>query len=148
MAASRQPVLKAALVAPVAAPLAITLAATCEAVSVNGFAGLRDIPITALFLFGFGLPISYLAMLVLGLPYALWLRSRNRLTWLPVCTGAAVLGAAVWACYWQLSYRPPSLFNSLPIGAAIGLAVGVVFCWVACCGPNNSSKPTPLRGAA
>ena len=148
MTENRRPILRAVLLAPIAAPLALTAWAAWESVSLGGVAGLSDVPIAALFLFGFGLPISYIAMLVAGLPYVLWLRSRNLLTWVPVYTGATLLGAVVWSGYWQLSLRPPSLLKTLPIGAAIGLLVGIVFCWVAHCGPNNSFKPTPLRGAA
>ena len=144
----RQPIWKAVLVAPVAAPLAITAWAAWESVTASGIAGFRDIPIAALFVFAFGLPISYIAMLVLGLPYILWLRSRNMLTWLPVYAGSALLGAIVWSGYWQMSLRPPSLLKTLPVGASIGLLVGILFCWVARCGPNNSFKPKPLRGSA
>ena len=148
MTGHRQPIWKAVLVAPVAAPLAITAWAAWQSVSVSGITGLSDVPIAALFFFTFGLPISYIAMLVIGLPYVLWLRSRNLLTWLPVYAGAALLGAIVWCGYWQMSLRPPSILKTLPVGAAIGLLVGILFCWVARCGPNNSFKPTPLRGAA
>ena len=148
MKENRRPIWKAVLVAPVAAPLAITAWAAWESVSVSGIAGLRDVPVAALFLFAFGLPISYIAMLVLGLPYVLWLRSRNQLTWHPIYAGSALLGAAVWSGYWQMSFHPPSILQTLPIGAVIGLLVGVVFCWVAHCGPNNSFKPRPLRGSA
>ena len=148
MTASRHPVWKGVLVAPLAAPLAVTAATAWESISLNGVAGFRDLPVAALFLFAFGLPISYIAMLALGLPYVLWLRSRNWLGWAPVYAGAAFFGAAVWAGYWQMSYQPPSLLKTLPVGAAIGLLVGVLFCWVAHCGPNNSFKPNPLRGSA
>jgi len=148
MTENRRPIWKAVLVAPVAAPLAITAWAAWESVSVSGVAGLGDVPIAALFFFAFGLPISYIAMLVLGLPYVLWLRSRNLLTWGPVYAGATLLGAIVWSGYWQMSLRPPSLLKTLPVGAVIGLLVGILFCWVARCGPNSSFKPTPLRGAA
>jgi hypothetical protein len=144
----KRPFWKATLIAPIAAPLAITAAAAWGSVWLNGISGLRDVPISALFFFGFGLPISYVAMLTLGLPYLLWLRSRNWLTWAPVYTGATLLGAAVWAGYWQMSLRPPSLLKTLPVGSIIGLLVGILFCWVARCGPNNSFKPNPLRGSA
>jgi hypothetical protein len=113
-----------------------------DSVSVSGVAGFRDVPIAALFFIVFGLPISYIAMLIFGLPYILWLRSRNWLTWIPVYIGSALLGSAVWTGYWQMSLRPPSVLQTLAFGAFIGLVVGVVFCWAAGCGPNNSSKRT------
>src|SRR4249919_3512368 len=148
MAENRQPILKATLSAPAAAPLAITVASMLDAMPLDGLSALEAFPTMVLLFFIFGLPISYAAMLVLGLPYVLWLRSRDLLTWVPVYAGSALLGSIVWAGYWQMSLRPPSLLKTLPIGAAIGLLVGVVFCWVARCGPNNSFKPKPLRGSA
>jgi hypothetical protein len=142
MTQQRQPVWKAVAIAPAAAPLAITAGVAWDLVSVSGVEGLRDLPIAALFFFAVGLPISYFAMLILGLPYVLWLRSRNWLTWLPVYVGSAALGAVVWSGYWQMSLRPPRLPQTLALGAVIGLVVGVVFCWIAGCGPNNSFKRT------
>jgi hypothetical protein len=131
MTQQMQPVRKAVLVAPISAPLAVTGAMAWEAVAVSGVAGFRDVPLAALIVFAFGLPISYAAMLVFGLPYVLWLRAGNRLNWIYVCIGAAVLGSVTWTSCWHFGYRPPSVPKSLAIGAAIGLLVGVVFCWVA-----------------
>ena len=130
MTQHKQPVWKAVLVAPIAAPFAVTAAAAWEVVAVSGLPGLRDVPLAALFFFAFGLPISYAAMLVFGLPYVLWLRASDRLTWAYVCVGAIVLGSLTWTSHWQLSYHPPSAPKSIAIGAAIGLLVGVVFCLV------------------
>lgn len=131
MTTNRPLIFKAALIAPLGAPLAITFAITLEAVSNFGFSGLRDVPATLLLVFLFGLPISYGAMLLLGLPYLMWLRSKGWLTWILVCFGAAVLGSAIWSGYWRLSLRPPSLMHTIPIGALIGLVVGVIFNLVA-----------------
>ena len=69
-----------------------------------------------------------MAMLALGLPYVLWLRSRKLLTWLPVYSGAAFLGSVVWAGYWQMSLSPPPLLKTLAVGAILGLLVGILFC--------------------
>lgn len=131
MNAKKPPILKAVLIAPFGVPLSITFAAAWEAVSNFGFSGLRDLPGTMLLVFLFGLPISYGAMLLVGLPYLMWLRSKGWLTWVAVCIGAAVLGSAIWAGYWQLSFRPPSLARTIPVGALIGLVVGVIFSLVA-----------------
>lgn len=131
MTANKPSIWKATLIAPMGVPLAVTFAVAWEAVSNFGFSGLRDVPATMLLIFLFGLPISYGAMLLLGMPYLLWLRSRGRLTWLPVCLGAAALGAAIWAGYWQLSARPPSLARTVPVGALIGLFVGIIFSLIA-----------------
>lgn len=127
MTVTKPSIWKAALIAPLGVPLSITLAAAWEAVSNFGIPGLRDLPITMLFVFLFGLPISYGAMLLLGLPYLMWLRSRGWLTWVFVCIGAAVLGSVIWVGYWQLSLRPPSLASTIPAGAVIGLVVGIIF---------------------
>lgn len=148
MTAQYRPILKAVLVAPVAAPVAMAAWVTCEAVSTAGIDGLRDAPVAALLVFAFGLPASYIVMLTLGLPCVLLLRSRNLLTRVRVYAGAALLGAVVWSGYWQMSFRPPSPLATIPVGAAIGLLVGILFCWVARCGPNDSPTPTSHRGAA
>lgn len=122
---------KPALVAPLGAPLAITLVMACESVSNFGISGLRDLPTAMLFVFLFGLPISYIVMLLFGLPYLMWLRSKGWLSWLSVCTGAAVLGSAIWAAAWGFGRQPQPLTHTIPIGALIGLVVGVIFSWVA-----------------
>lgn len=122
---------KAALVAPLGVPLSITLSIVWDSVSQLGPAGLRDVPVAVLLVFLLGSPVSYAVMLLVGAPYLLWLRSRGWLTWCFVCTGAAVFGAAAWACYWQLSLSPPPLTRTIPSGALIGLVVGVIFSLVA-----------------
>ena len=123
---------KAALIAPLGVPLSITLSIVLESVWHLGLSGLRDLPIVVLAVFLFGLPISYGVMLLLGVPYLMWLRSRGWLSWVFVCIGAAVLGSAIWAGYWQLSLSPPPLLTrSIPVGALIGLVVGAIFSLVA-----------------
>lgn len=122
---------KPALVAPLGAPLAITLTMAWESVLNFGIFGLRDLPAAMLFVFLFGVPISYIAMLLLGLPYLMWLRSKGWLSWLSVCMGAAVLGSAIWAAAWGFGRQPQPLTHTIPIGALIGLVVGVIFSLVA-----------------
>jgi hypothetical protein len=113
----------------------------------EGVTGLKDWPVAVIIYFSFGLPIAYGAMVALGLPYVTWLRRTGRLTWLTVCAGAIAAGAVALpgsllflGGSWQ-----PSLAN-FTVGGLIGLACGALFCVVT--GPNNSFKPTPLRGAA
>jgi len=118
MTANKPSIWRAALIAPLGVPLSITVAAAWEAMSNFGLSGLRDMPVTMLFVFLFGLPISYGAMLLIGLPYLMWLRSKGWLTWVFACIGAAVLGSAIWAGYWQLSFRPPPLTRTIPVGVA------------------------------
>lgn len=122
---------KAALIAPWGVPMAISFSIVWEAVSDFGLSGLSDLPATILLVLLFGLPISYGVMLLLGLPYLMWLRSKGWLNWIFVCVGATVLGSAIWSGYWQLSLHPPSLMRTIPIGALAGLFVGVIFSLVA-----------------
>lgn len=122
---------KPALIAPLGVPLAITLAMAWESVSNFGLPGLRDLPSAMFFVFLFGLPISYIAMLLLGLPYLMWLRSKGWLSWMSVCMGAAVLGSVIWAAAWGFGRQPQPLTRTIPIGALIGLVAGVIFSAVA-----------------
>lgn len=131
MTANKSSLWKAAFVAPLGVPLSITFAAGWEAVSNFGLSGLRDLPATMLLVFFFGLPISYGVMLLFGLPYIMWLRSKGWLTWVFVCVGASVLSSIVWAGYWQLSLRPPPFAHTIPVGMLIGLVVGVIFSLIA-----------------
>jgi hypothetical protein len=92
-------------------------------------------------------PIALVAMLTLGLPFVLWLRSHNMLNILSVCIGSVLIGAASFtlltiAIRWDHQFELAQLLY----GAGFGLAAGIAFCIGA--GPNNSFKPTPLRGAA
>lgn len=131
---------------PLAVPISISVAAALESLSVSGISGLGDLPVAAFFFFFlFGLPISYAAMLLFGLPYILALRHFKKLTAIWVCLGSTIIGAAAWTAYWQLSLRPPLLVNSISIGAVLGLIVGLVFCLVG--GITLRSSGTRLRRA-
>ena len=126
-----QPIWKAVVVAPWAAPMVLSLGAAWQLFSVGGADDLAGLPLVAFFFFLFGVPISYGAMLVLGLPYLLWLRSRGWLSWLTVCMGSIAIGCITWVGYWHFSLRPPPILESVAIGAGVGLAVGVAFSLVA-----------------
>ena len=98
--------------------------------------------------FAVAVPVSLVAMLCFGLPFVLWLRSRNALNSVYVCAGAALIGAATFALFgWWLTWdhRLPGV-SLLLFGAGIGIVSGVAFCVGS--GPNNSFKPKPLRGSA
>jgi hypothetical protein len=117
-------------------------------VSRTGNPGISDMLSTAVVIFAVAFPVSLATMLVIGLPYVLWLRSHNALSALTVCVGAAVAGAVAfgllnWGINWD--HRAPGL-RQLLYGAGLGLAAGIAFCVGA--GPNNSFKPKPLRGSA
>ena len=92
--------------------------------------------------------VAAVPTLLLGLPYILWLRSRNALTWRNICLGSVLVGSLAmavltWAIAWN---NPVPGLSAYLLGAGLGLAGGVAFCLGA--RPNNSFKPTPLRGAA
>ena len=102
----------------------------------------------ALMVLAISFAVACVPTLLLGLPYVLWLRTHNALTWRNVCLGAALVGSVAmavltWAVTWN---NPLPGLSAYLIGAGLGLAGGVAFCLGA--RPNNSSKPTPLRGAA
>jgi hypothetical protein len=92
-------------------------------------------------------PIALIAMLTLGLPFVLWLRSHNSLNTLSVCAGAAIIGA-VSSSLLTMTIRWDHQFElaQLLYGAGFGLTAGIAFCLGA--GPNNSFKPNPHRGGA
>jgi hypothetical protein len=142
MTRDRHKLWRAALIAPISAPLAISAVFVWELVTNSQVSQPQDVFVAVGFVFAFGLPISYAAMLLLGMPYIIWLRSINRLRGILVCAGSLTIGAAVWTAYLQLSVPPSSVLETAPVGAIIGLLVGIIFCQVARCGPNDSSKPT------
>jgi hypothetical protein len=101
---------------------------------------------TAVVIFAAAFPVSLATMLVVGLPYVLWLRSHNVLNAVTVCLGAMAAGAMAlgllnWGINWD--HHAPGLLQLL-YGAGFGLAAGIAFCVGAW--PNNSFKPNTLRG--
>ena len=91
-------------------------------------------------------PVSLLATLTLGLPYALWLRSRGFFSSLTICIGASVIGAVGFSYFTWLAESDSTIvdLHKIVAGLGFGLVSGVAFCIGA--GPNNSFKPTPHRG--
>jgi len=73
-------------------------------------------------------PISYLAMLLAGVPLILWLRASRHLSVFYVCIGAAAIGAALFALLnYLISQHAPSATTVLQ-GAGLGLSAGITFC--------------------
>jgi hypothetical protein len=92
-------------------------------------------------------PVALAAMLVLGLPFVLWLRSKNSLNVLSVCAGASLIGAFSFTLLtvivrWDHQFELVQLLY----GAGFGLLSGIAFCIGA--GPNSSFKPSPHQGGA
>ena len=116
-------------VAPWTAPLIVFGFALARTLMNEGLDGLAYWQFAVgIFLF-FAVPVSYLAMFALALPFLLWLRKLGRLTWLNCCAGGTVIGAIAFpAAMWLISsVSSPALV--LP-GAGFGLASAVVFCIV------------------
>jgi hypothetical protein len=91
-------------------------------------------------LFYIATPVSFLATMCLGLPLVLLLRSLKALTWISICFGATVIGAASFALFsWLITWhhQAPNLFQYL-LGASLGLVSGAAFCVGV--GPNSSFK--------
>lgn len=98
---------------------------------------------SAIFL-AFAVPVAFIAMLLFGLPYVLWLRFRGLLNTLSVCAGATVIGSIVfgllsWLLTWD--HRPPGMAQ-LALGAGLGFSAGVAFALAA--GLTIRSSRTPI----
>ena len=102
----------------------------------------------ALIVLAISFAVAAVPTLLLGLPYILWLRSRDAAIWRNICLGSVFVGslamaALTWAMTWN---NPVPGLSAYLLGAGLGLAGGVAFCLGA--RPNNSFKPKPLRGSA
>jgi hypothetical protein len=94
--------------------------------------------------------VAAIPTMLLGLPYILWLRSRNALTWLNICLGSSLVGTLTMAILvWVTRFTTPAANPSAYLwlwGAGLGLAGGVAFCLGA--RPSISFKLPSFRGAA
>jgi hypothetical protein len=78
-----------------------------------------------------GTPLCMACVFLLGLPLAVYFRSRGWLAVIPACLVGATAGALVFGLLlWRLERESAPLAVWLP-GAAFGLAASVVFCAVA-----------------
>lgn len=88
--------------------------------------------------------VSLTASVVVGLPFALWLRSRGWLTAIPICSAGLIFGAIVMASLnYQANYWPQMNDNSLAVwiawssakkGAIFGAILGVISAAAFCFG--------------
>lgn len=92
--------------------------------------------------------VSLIPTLALGLPFVLWLRSRDRLNALNICLGAVVTGALFAALFSWATVRgsPFPEASTFWLGGALGLAGGFAFCVGARLG--KSMPACPLRPKA
>ncbi|WP_462116713.1 hypothetical protein [Lysobacter xanthus] len=94
----------------------------------------------------FGFATCYLGMIFVAVPAVKLLARAGLYRALPVCTTAVLVGT-VLACLAAGLFSPNvAVWRTALIGAFFGLVSGLAFYY--CARPNNSSKPTPLRGAA
>lgn len=127
MSQHSRPIWFAVLVAPWAGPTALVLFSSLWLLLTEGASALRDWPV-AFGYFVFGLPVTYAATLLFGLPYVLWLRARGTLTFLLVSFGAALAGG--FLPFFRLFFQPHQPPEVLVVVAAValGLISGVSFC--------------------
>jgi len=97
--------------------------------------------------FIYGVPISYGAMLVLGLPYVLWLKRSKRFTMRNISLGAIVAGTVTFTAFWTFGHNLPQplVFYSFA-GSLLGFASGLAF--VAVVGPNKRVKNDAQKARA
>ncbi len=127
-AAQRRPLWLGVLLAPWSAPFALTAIAglwsALDAGSSMGFAKALEV---FAFAAAFGLPIAYAAMLLLGLPCALWLRQRGRLSTRALCVAAVPLGALALPVGLQVLGGHFALAAQVGAGALVGPVVALAF---------------------
>ena len=134
--ATKRPFWLGVAVAPWAAPAALFIAGVAS----DGVRGASDWQFAAGIFLSIGLPISYLAMVTLGLPYLIWLRRVRRFTWSYICAGGLGIGAVTFPLALDVVTGTSSPALAFP-GAGLGLLAALAFCAVT--GPNNSFKVTP-----
>lgn len=84
----------------------------------------------AAYVFAVGLPVAYAGMLILGLPLALFLRRRGRLSSLTLAVGALPLGAlalllVLWLIDARVSFSVPCVLGA-GCAAVVALAFGFI----------------------
>ena len=130
---SRKKVVFATLAAPLAAPIAFFLVGIVF--SIREIDDLSDLYRSFVLVFLFALPLSYGAMIFLGIPYYLTLKKFERDNNIALVGGGVVLGATIFLAFISMmkgnfsyiSSSPQNLALSLFIGAASGALVAVCF---------------------
>ena len=127
-AAHRRPLWLGVLLAPWSAPFALTAAAGLWS-ALDATTSMRFVQALEMFAFAaaFGLPIAYAAMLVLGLPCALWLRRKGRLSTRALCLAAVPLGVLALPVGLHVLGARFAMAAQVGVGALVGLAVALAF---------------------
>ena len=92
----------------------------------------------------FVLPASYIATFLFGLPWVLWLRQRETLTWLHVCVGAALAGIVTAILYGAVASTSSWQPLVLLLGFFFGILSGISYCLVA----GITIRPSGRRSGA
>lgn len=122
-----------ALIAPWIAPLGFPTALLFSDFLSQGAARSPTLSDAAQFIFTFvvlGLPFTYLVTIVLVVPMALWLRTRNDLSSLLLCAWCAVLGPVTMYAYQAILNTQGSSVAEVLTWAGCGLMTGIAFCIV------------------
>ena len=107
-------------------------------------------------------PVCFIANLLVGLPLALWLRSKSRLTALPLCLAGLMAGAMLMTAFDYLLApqrgvnsqdfvqwtAQPSTLGSAMFGAAMGMLSAFTFCLGAGIGFRRIRPMPPVVPAA
>ena len=87
---------------------------------------------TAVAFLVFGLPTSYAATILLGVPYVLWIRRLGFLNYAFVCLGAVVAGAiALPTLIWLIGGTQQHFLQNVGLGMVLGLISGIAFSMIA-----------------
>lgn len=124
----RRPLWLGALLAPLAAPFALLVLVVLWDIASGertmSFAAAVEVFAFALVL---GLPIALVATWLLGLPLAVWLRRRGRLSLGSLCLAAAPLGALAFVAGLAAFGARLALVAQVGAGAFVGVGVALVF---------------------
>ena len=124
----RRPIWFAVLVTPWVVPLAFVTWSVFAVLFTEGTGGLKDWSVLFAF-FVLVLAVTYVPMLIFGLPYVLWLRALGVLTAPLVCIGAVFAAiVAIPAFGWLTGPHIPPSGASILLSGALGLLSGLVFC--------------------
>lgn len=122
----------AAVVAPFGVSVFISALMAFDWLRYFGVNGLAETLVPLLAINAVALPMAYLDMLFIGMPYVLILRALDKLNYFTVCAGGFLIGAACWVGYWSLSLNPPNTIPaSIISGGMMGLCVSLFFCYAA-----------------
>ncbi len=143
---TRRSIWLGAVIAPLAAPLTLATIGFGSDLFRRGSSALDGWQGSLMLVVLAGLPIAYLIMFLLGVPYILWLQRRGCLGWLSVCWGAAIVGGIGMPLAIRLLFSSAQPYaTNVVTGAAVGLLCGVA--WCATTGPISSTGPTLRHGA-